>query len=304
MTWAISYPGILWVDSTLSSFSFCCFGFGRRRDYVRNLWDIVSKHDPPLLGSEKVVDSQFWERRGKAKQNRTNQSKWSRKGASEWNNRGNLTGGQAMGQSKVPVWWLLFSPLCDSVVLTTQTGKKSLGARLPDRVMGKVVSEEALSLSPSPWSNRWAQHMPKQPVSASCCRTDLWSWTNREKSLRAPASGHEEIWASHRVKFWKKAVKLQPLLPSLWLHSLWQLHYLWKMTELCSHYWRNLRQEVSDVLKWKWCMSVLMYLSGRGPLYGGVAEIEQAEMVTFSKHTQTATKTVTSECFFNQILAR
>lgn len=99
--------------------------------------------------------------------------------------------------------------------------------------MGKVECEEALSLSPSPWSNRWAQHMPKQPVSASCCRTDLWSWTNREKSLRAPASGHEEIWASHRVKFWRKAVKLQALLPSLWLHSLWQLHYLWKMTELC-----------------------------------------------------------------------
>lgn len=103
--------------------------------------------------------------------------------------------------------------------------------------------------------------MPKQPVSASCCWTDLWSWTNREKSLRAPASGHEEIRASHRVKFWRKAVKLQALLPSLWLQSLWQLHYLWKMTELCC----ALLENSVWCAGMKWCMSVFMYLCECGP---------------------------------------
>lgn len=48
-----------------------------------------------MVGSEE-------QQKGKTKQNQS--VKISQKGASEWNNMGNLTGGQATGQSKVPVW--------------------------------------------------------------------------------------------------------------------------------------------------------------------------------------------------------
>lgn len=79
----------------------------------------------------------------KTKQNQS--VKINQKGAAEQKKVENLTVGQAMGQCEVPLCWLLFFPLCNSLVLTTQTAPMSLEMCPSDRVMKKTETSRSLT---------------------------------------------------------------------------------------------------------------------------------------------------------------
>lgn len=208
------------------------------------------RYDRPLPTSEKEE-----ERNNERQQNQS--VKFSHKGTSEWNKVGEFDSRSSFGSlaSTTPVI-AVFPPVCLCCFDHTTGPKETpLTVRWGEC---KHSSPPLLLLGPIEGPECGGSLSPALVVG----RTFDRSCTNRKKSLGAAASGHQEIWASQRVKFSRKAVKLKPLLLSLWLHSLWPSHYLWKMTgfvPIISEIWSR---ECLRGWTWMQSVSIKIYYSG------------------------------------------